>query len=84
MLSGGYFFVAAKVAISISLFVNQLNATNLKSSKTQFQFQFDMRLAQLSPSVFYVCIWHTARIIYKYYISTTQYMSVRILFLGMR
>ena len=35
MISGGYLLVAAKVAISI--FVNQLNATNLKSSKTQFK-----------------------------------------------
>ena len=50
MLSGGYLLVAAKVAISI--FVNQLNATNLKSSKTQFQFQFELSLAQLSPSLF--------------------------------
>ena len=46
MLSGGYLLVAAKVAISI--FVNQLNATNLKSSK----FQFELSLAQLSPSLF--------------------------------
>ena len=50
MLCGGYLLVAAKVAISI--FVNQLNATNLKSSKTQFQFQFELSLAQLSPSLF--------------------------------
>ena len=51
MLCGGYLLVAAKVAISI--FVNQLNATNLKSTKTQFQFQFELSLAQLSPSLFY-------------------------------
>ena len=50
MLCGGYLLVAAKVAISI--FVNQLNATNLKSSKTQFQFQFELSLAQLSPSLY--------------------------------
>ena len=49
MLCGGYLLVAAKVAISI--FVNQLNATNLKSSKTQFHFQFELSLAQLSPSL---------------------------------
>ena len=50
LLGGGYLLVAAKVAISI--FVNQLNATNLKSSKTQDQFQFELSLAQLSPSLF--------------------------------
>ena len=50
MLCGGYLLVAAKVAISI--FVNQLNATNLKSSKTQFQFQFEPSFLQLSPSFF--------------------------------
>jgi len=38
MLSGGYLLVAVKLTSSI--FVNQLNATNLKSSKTHFQFQF--------------------------------------------
>ena len=41
--------VAVKVASSI--FVNELNAKNLKSSKTQFQFQFELSLAQLSPSL---------------------------------
>ena len=35
-LLGGYLLVAAKVASSI--FANHLNATNHKSSKTQFQF----------------------------------------------
>ena len=50
LLGGGYLSVAAKVAISI--FVNQLNATNLKSSKTQFKLQFELSLAQLSPSLF--------------------------------
>ena len=47
--SAGYLLVTVKVASSI--FVNQLNATNLKSSKTQFQFQFELSLAQLSPSL---------------------------------
>ena len=42
--------MAVKVAISI--FVNELNAKNLKSSKTQFQFQFELSLAQFSPSLF--------------------------------
>ena len=42
--------VAVKVAISI--FVNELNAKSLKSSKTQFQFQFELSLAQFSPSLF--------------------------------
>ena len=51
MLSGGYLLLAAKLAISI--FVNQLNETNLKSSKTQFKFQFELSLAQLSPSLSY-------------------------------
>ena len=50
MLSSGYLLVADKVAISIS--VNQLNATILKSSKNQFKFQFELSLAQLSPSLF--------------------------------
>ena len=43
--------MAVKVASSI--FVNELNAKNLKSSKTQFQFQFELSVAQLSPSVFF-------------------------------
>ena len=51
LLSGGYLLVAVKVASSI--FVNELNAKNLKSSKTQFQFQFELSLAQLSPSLSY-------------------------------
>ena len=51
ILSGGYLLVAVKVASSI--FVNKLNATKLKSSKPQFQFQFELSLAQLSPSLFY-------------------------------
>ena len=46
---GGYLLVAVKVASSI--FVNQLNGTKFKSSKTQFQFQFELSLAQLSPSL---------------------------------
>ena len=46
--------VAVKVASSI--FVNQLNAKNLKSSKTQFQFKFELSLAQFSPSLFYIYI----------------------------
>ena len=37
MLSGGYFLVAVKVDSSI--FVNKLNAPNLKSSKNLFQFE---------------------------------------------
>ena len=44
----GHLLVVPKVASSI--FVNQLNVTNLKSSKTQFQFELGM--AQLSPSLF--------------------------------
>ena len=48
LCSAGYLLVAGKVAIST--FVNQLNATNLKSSETQFQFELGM--AQLSPSLF--------------------------------
>ena len=51
ILSGGYLLVAVKVASSI--YVNQLNATKLKSSKNQFQFQFELSLAQLSPSLLY-------------------------------
>ena len=39
--------MAVKVASSI--FVNQFNATKLVSSKTQFQFE--LSLAQLSPSL---------------------------------
>ena len=50
MFSGGYLLVTAKVAISI--FVNQLNATNVKSNKAQFQFQFELSLAQLNSSLF--------------------------------
>ena len=49
LCSAGYLLMAVKVAISI--FVNQLNATNLKSSETQFQFQVELSLAQLSPSL---------------------------------
>ena len=41
-----------RVKIAISIFVDQLNPTNLKSSKTQFQFQFELSLAQISPSLF--------------------------------
>ena len=51
MLSDGYLLVAVKVACSI--FVNQLNVTNHKLSKTWFQFQFELSLAQLSPACFY-------------------------------
>ena len=50
ILSGGYLLVAVDVASSI--YVNQLNATKLKSSKTQFQFKFELSLAQLSHSLF--------------------------------
>ena len=49
VLSGGYLLEAVRVVSSI--FVNQLNAENLKSSKTQFHFQFELSLAQLSPSL---------------------------------
>ena len=52
MGSAGYLLVAVKVASSV--FVNQLNAKYLKSSKTQFQFQFELSLAQLSPSFFFL------------------------------
>ena len=48
--SAGHLLVVTKVASSI--FVNQLNATNLKSSETQFQFELGM--AQLNPSLFIV------------------------------
>ena len=44
ILSGVYLLVAVQVASSI--FVYQL-----KSSKTQFQLQFELSLAQLSPSL---------------------------------
>ena len=50
LCSAGYLVVAVKVASSF-LLIN-FNATNLKSSKTQFQFQFERSLAQLSPSLF--------------------------------
>ena len=40
------------VKVASSIFVNQLNATKPRSSKTQFQFQFELSLAQLSPSLF--------------------------------
>ena len=49
ILSGGYLLVAVKIASSI--FVNQPNATKPKSSETQFKFQFELSLAQLSPSL---------------------------------
>ena len=49
MLSGGLLLKAGPVASSI--FVNQLVATNLKSSKTRFNFQFELSLAQLIPSM---------------------------------
>ena len=52
MLSGGHLLVAANIAIRI--LVNQLNASNLKSNKTQFRFQLELRLAQLSLSLFYL------------------------------
>ena len=48
MLIVGYLLVTVKLASSI--IVNQLNAKNLKSSKTQFQ----LSLAQLSPSLFII------------------------------
>ena len=48
MLIVGYLLVTVKLAGSI--IVNQLNAKNLKSSKTQFQ----LSLAQLSPSLFII------------------------------
>ena len=51
ILSGGYLLGAVKVASSI--FINPLNATKLKSSKTQFHIQFELSLAQLSHSLFY-------------------------------
>ena len=51
ILSGGYLIVAVKIASSI--FVNQPNATKPKSSETQFKFQFELSLAQLSPSLFF-------------------------------
>ena len=51
VLSGGYLLEAVRVVSSI--FVNQLNATNLKSTNTKFQFQLELSLAQLSTSMFY-------------------------------
>ena len=52
ILIGGYLLVAVEVASSI--YVNQLNATKFKSSKAQFQYQFELSLAQLSPSLSYI------------------------------
>ena len=49
ILSGGYLPVAVKVVSSI--FVNQLNATKLKLSKTQYHLKFELSLAQLSPQL---------------------------------
>ena len=49
LLKLGYLLLAVKVA---SIFVNQLSATKLKSSNTQFQVQFELSLAQLSPGLF--------------------------------
>ena len=57
ILSGIYLLVAVKVASSI--FVNQLNAASLKSSKALFQFQFEQSLAQLSPSLFTLKFFYT-------------------------
>ena len=54
MIIDGYVLVAVEVASSI--YVNQLNATKLKSSKTQFQFQFELSLAQLSPSLYFLLV----------------------------
>ena len=42
--------LAVKVSTSF-----QFNATNIKWSKTQFQLQFYLSLAQLRPSLFYFC-----------------------------
>ena len=52
MLRGGHLLMAAKVASSI--FVYHLNATNVKSSKTQAQFRFELSFAQLSPRLFLI------------------------------
>ena len=38
------------VAVKVARFL-LINATNLKSSKTQFQFELSLSLAQLSPSL---------------------------------
>ena len=51
--------VAVKVARSI--FVNQINVTKLESSKTQFQFQFELSLAQLSPNLFSYTIFYVTQ-----------------------
>ena len=49
MLSGGLLLKAGPVASSI--FVNQLVATNLKSSKTRFNFQFELSLSSQASLV---------------------------------
>ena len=58
MLSGGHLRVAVKLTSSI--FVKKLNAANPKSSKIQFQFQFELSLVQLTPSLF--CFFETPQI----------------------
>ena len=50
--SGGRLLVAVKVASNI--FVNLFNATKLKSSETQLQFQFELSLAQLVVKYFQI------------------------------
>ena len=42
------------VEVASSIYVNQINATKLKSSKTPFQFQFELSLAQLSLSLYFL------------------------------
>ena len=64
LYSAGYLLVAVKEASSI--FVNQLNAKNLKWSKTQFQFQFELSLAQLSPSLsFYLTVTQCYKLLFR-------------------
>ena len=45
-------YLVGAVKVSSSIFVDQLNAANSKSSKTQFQFQSDLSLAHLNPNLF--------------------------------
>ena len=66
ILSGGYLLVAVKIASSI--FVNQPNATKPKSSETQFKFQFELSLAQLSPSLLLGIMYRMQAICLDYFL----------------
>ena len=56
-------------------FVNQLNATNPKSIKTQFQFQFELSLAKLSPSLFNLFFFFCLEIFLRKHIIHKSRMS---------